>query len=116
MKSLALYLKLFSDETRLRCLYLIKENKSLCVCELTYALALSQPKISRHLTLLRAHDVISDVRKGKWVYYSINTALVEPQKHLLDAIFQELKVTPQSKIDQKRLKTMQNRPNALNCC
>ncbi len=115
MKNLARYLKLFSDETRLRCLHLIMENKSLCVCEITYALKLSQPKISRHLTLLRNYELISDERKGKWVYYTINSQLETHQKKLLDSIISVQKSTPQAQSDQKRLKTMKGRPDVLNC-
>ncbi|MGC8733368.1 MAG: ArsR/SmtB family transcription factor, partial [Halothiobacillaceae bacterium] len=38
-----------SDPTRLRCLAMLHAQGELCVCELTRALGLSQPKISRHL-------------------------------------------------------------------
>ncbi len=41
--------QLLSDPTRLRCLLLMQVEGELCVCELTHALDLSQPKISRHL-------------------------------------------------------------------
>ena len=116
MKSLSLFFKLFNDETRLRCLYLIIENNSLCVCELTYALSLSQPKISRHLTLLRSHGVIQDERKGKWVFYSINSNISQTKERLLNSIFKQLKITDQAKEDQHRLKAMKNRPKGLNCC
>jgi ArsR family transcriptional regulator len=116
MKSMAQFFKLFSDETRLRCIYLIIKNKSICVCELTYALQLSQPKISRHLTFLRNLGVIIDERKGKWVYYSINPQLQQSYSNILSVIFQELKVTQQAKKDQSRLKNMNNRPGGLNYC
>ena len=48
------FFKCLSDETRLNIVTLIVENKELCVCDLTEKLQLSQPKISRHLALLRA--------------------------------------------------------------
>ncbi|MFH4267891.1 metalloregulator ArsR/SmtB family transcription factor, partial [Acinetobacter baumannii] len=47
------FFKCLSDETRLNIVTLIAENKELCVCDLTEKLQLSQPKISRHLALLR---------------------------------------------------------------
>ena len=46
-------LKSLSDQTRLRSLMLLMQEGELCVCELTYALNLIQPKISRHLASLR---------------------------------------------------------------
>jgi len=116
MKQLAQFLKLFSDETRLRCIYLIYTNKSLCVCELTHALDLSQPKISRHLTSLRNLGVINDKRIGHWVYYSINDKLDKQQSEILTAIIDNVKSSQLSEVDVKRLNGMKNRPKMLNCC
>ena len=47
----------------------------LCVCDLTDALQLSQPKISRHLADLRKCGLVLDTRKGKWVYYKLHPEL-----------------------------------------
>ena len=46
---------IFSDSTRLRALMLIQSEGEACVCELTFALQESQPKISRHLALMRGY-------------------------------------------------------------
>ena len=54
---------------------LVAENKELCVCDLTEKLQLSQPKISRHLALLRSSGLLQDRRQSQWVYYSINPQL-----------------------------------------
>ena len=116
MQSLAQFLKLFSDETRLRCIYLIHKNKSVCVCELTYALELSQPKISRHLTPLRKFAILSDKKIGKWVYYSINSNLDENLKQLLNNILNTYAMSDKAKNDVKMLNTMKNRPKDLSCC
>ncbi|STV83531.1 Arsenical resistance operon repressor [Klebsiella michiganensis] len=45
--------KSLSDETRLGIVLLLKEMGELCVCDLCTALEQSQPKISRHLAMLR---------------------------------------------------------------
>ena len=45
--------KCLADETRVRIALLIAREGELCVCELTCALDESQPKISRHLAMLR---------------------------------------------------------------
>lgn len=42
-----------SDGTRLRLLALLSADDELCVCELVYALADIQPKVSHHLAMLR---------------------------------------------------------------
>ena len=69
------FFKCLSDETRLNIVTLIAENKELCVCDLTEKLQLSQPKISRHLALLRSSGLLQDRRQSQWVYYSINPQL-----------------------------------------
>ena len=69
------FFKCLSDETRLHIVLLIAENKEQCVCNLTDKLHLSQPKISRHLALLRSCGVLNDRRQSQWVYYSINPQL-----------------------------------------
>lgn len=67
--------KLLADETRLTTLLLIHAEGELCVCELTCALAESQPKVSRHLALLRNAGVLHDRKQGQWVYYRLNPQL-----------------------------------------
>ena len=69
------FFKCLSDETRLNIVTLVAENKELCVCDLTEKLQLSQPKISRHLALLRSSGLLQDRRQSQWVYYSINPQL-----------------------------------------
>lgn len=69
------FLKAISDETRLNIMMLVAAHKELCVCDLTEKLNLSQPKISRHLALLRSAQLLSDRRQGQWVYYSLHRDL-----------------------------------------
>lgn len=69
------FYKCLSDDTRLQCLLLITLRRELCVCDLTAALKLSQPKISRHLAELRKNGLLQDERRGKWVFYQLSAAL-----------------------------------------
>ncbi len=64
--------KNLSDETRLTLVLLLKERQELCVCELSAILQLPQPKISRHLALLRNSGLLSDRRDGKWIHYRLS--------------------------------------------
>ncbi|WP_323750590.1 metalloregulator ArsR/SmtB family transcription factor [Marinobacter sp.] len=64
-----------SDELRLIALLLIRHKNELCVCELTDAFEVSQPKVSRHLAILRDYGLVTAERRGQWVYYSINASL-----------------------------------------
>jgi len=58
-----------SDETRLR-IWLLLANSELCVCQIQVALALSQTKISRHLSVLRNARLVTARREGLWMYYA----------------------------------------------
>jgi ArsR family transcriptional regulator len=69
------FYKCLSEDTRLKCLLLITLKDELCVCDLISALKLSQPKVSRHLAELRKCGILSDQRRGKWVFYQLNQAL-----------------------------------------
>ena len=64
--------KNLSDETRLGIVLLLREMGELCVCDLCTALEQSQPKISRHLAMLRESRLLLDRKQGKWVYYRLS--------------------------------------------
>ena len=68
-------LRALSDSTRLRICMLLLANEELCVCELTGALGLAQPKVSRHLAILRETQVVRDRRAGLWIHYRIHPEL-----------------------------------------
>jgi ArsR family transcriptional regulator, arsenate/arsenite/antimonite-responsive transcriptional repressor len=108
-------LKSLSDQTRLRSLMLLMQEGELCVCELTHALDLIQPKISRHLASLRDMQVVMDKRMGQWVYYSINPKLPVWAKELLQAALKGSMDEKQYKTDLKKLKSMPNRPENRIC-
>lgn len=82
---------LLSDETRLRCLVLLQKEKELCVCEISHILRSIQPKISRHLALLRNSGLVSDERRGQWVYYSLNPSLADWAKSIMESALENLK-------------------------
>ncbi len=71
------FYKCLADDTRLKSVMLIHREKELCVCELTEALQVSQPKVSRHLAQLRECGLLEDRREGQWIFYSISPSLPE---------------------------------------
>jgi ArsR family transcriptional regulator len=104
-----------ADPTRLRCLLLLTEEGELCVCELTHALGESQPKISRHLAMLRDAGIVSDRREGLWIHYRINPALPEwARKILTTANLANATAKPFAQ-DRKRLRGAPTRP-PIRCC
>jgi ArsR family transcriptional regulator, arsenate/arsenite/antimonite-responsive transcriptional repressor / arsenate reductase (thioredoxin) len=76
--------KALGDELRLALLMLIREQKTLCVCELTAALDIPQPKASRHLASLREAGLLDAERHGQWVYYSLSPRLPHWLLRVLD--------------------------------
>ncbi|MBC3231523.1 transcriptional regulator [Serratia fonticola] len=71
LTSLQLF-KILSDETRLDIVLLLKQLGELCVCDLCTGLEKSQPKISRHLAMLRECGLLLDRKQGKWVHYRLS--------------------------------------------
>lgn len=76
--------KALGDEIRLAALMLIRQQKKLCVCELTAALDISQPKASRHLATLREAGLLDAERQGQWMYYSLHPRLPHWVSRVLD--------------------------------
>ncbi|WP_410750699.1 transcriptional regulator [Citrobacter sp. U14242] len=64
--------KILSDETRLAIVMLLRESGELCVCDICAATSESQPKISRHMAVLREAKLVLDRREGKWIHYRLS--------------------------------------------
>ena len=107
--------RMLADSTRLRTLILLRQNGELCVCELTHALNLSQPKISRHLAHLREAGLLLARRHGQWMYYRINPQLPDWAQAILQHTLQGNTDVDPFRTDQQVLKDMPNRPGAA-CC
>lgn len=109
------FFKCLADETRLKSLILIQSEGELCVCELMEALEEIQPKISRHLALLREHKIVLDRRQGQWIYYRLNPELPDWAKTVLAETTQSNQ--PYIKANLKKLCCMGDRPERVkNCC
>ncbi len=68
--------KALSDPTRRRILEMLKKS-DLSVNEIAAEFDISQPSISRHLSILKNADLVSDERKGQRIIYSLNTSVFE---------------------------------------
>lgn len=105
------FYKCLADETRLMSLLLIDKEGELCVCELTDALEVSQPKISRHLAQLRGCGIVTSRKIDQWVYYSINSEMVAWAQNI---IVQTRKSNPE--YFHSCLIRLQNNTNRPQCC
>jgi len=104
------FFRALADETRLRCVVLIQQKGELCVCELTYALGLAQPKISRHLATLKSARLLQDRREGTWIYYKWHPDLPSWAVKILQETVAGIQGIAPFCTDKKNIINMPNRP------
>ena len=69
-------MKALSDPIRREILELLKSGK-LSAGEIAEKVPVSGAAISKHLSVLKAADLIRDTREGKFIYYELNTSVLE---------------------------------------
>lgn len=65
-------LKVIGEATRLKILVALSEE-TLCLADLERRIQASQSSISQHVKKLKAVELITEERRGKWSYLSLNT-------------------------------------------
>ncbi|HID98466.1 MAG TPA: ArsR family transcriptional regulator [Thermodesulfobacteriaceae bacterium] len=93
LRKISRRLKAISDPTRIKILVLLSERPS-CVCELTAALGLAQPTISRHLKQLENEGFIKGRRESNWIIYRISP-VEECCSQLLDIVIVRAEQDPE---------------------
>lgn len=63
--------KALGDNNRLEILNLLSSGEK-CACDLLEYIKLSQPALSHHMKILEEARIVNSVKRGKWVFYSIN--------------------------------------------
>ena len=99
-----------SDPIRLRLLALIHKHGELCVCELTHALALPQPKISKHLAVLRNVELLRMRRNAQWVLYGLEQKAAAWLDGVLATTLRHIETDATIIGDARRLAGMSGRP------
>ena len=69
-------LKALADPVRREILNLLKGGR-MSAGEIVSHFSVTGASISRHLSVLRDADLIRDTREGKFIYYEINTSVLE---------------------------------------
>ena len=69
-------LKALSDPIRREILNLLKGGR-LAAGEICDHFSVTGASISRHLSVLKDADLIRDTREGKFIYYDLNTSVLE---------------------------------------
>ena len=97
-----LLFRAFSDRTRLRLLYLLRNGET-CVCDLVDVLGVSQPKVSRHLAYLRRAGLVVARKDGYWMHYTLAPAASKLHKTLLRCLEHCSANAPELATDAKKL-------------
>ena len=77
------FLKIISEENRLKILCLLREGEK-CVCDIWQYLNLAQNLTSHHLKVLKDFRLVSSRQEGLKVIYSINKNVVKRFSKLLN--------------------------------
>ena len=104
-------MRALADSTRLRVINLLFSHEELCVCELTVAMAIVQPKVSRHLAILREAGLVLDRREGLWIHYRIHPDLPAWVNRLLAAVQDGCQGKKPYTEDEKRLSSLTTSPD-----
>jgi ArsR family transcriptional regulator len=99
MKSEIDIFKALGDENRIRIAMMLRE-RPMCVCEIDSLLEIALSTVSSHLKILKKAGIIKDIKDGRWIIYSIDSAntfaleLMESfaKKRLSDNVFKRDKL------------------------
>ncbi len=90
MRELSGIYKALADETRLQIMGMLLLQGELCVCDVEGALEITQSKSSRHLRTLLHAGLVTNRRKGAWMFYQIPKNLGVPHKGIVRGLRQAL--------------------------
>lgn len=68
--------KALNDPTRREILLMLRKG-DMNAGEIADHFQISKPSISHHLDLLKRAELVSSVKRGQFVHYSLNTSIVE---------------------------------------
>ena len=82
--------KAFSEEARVRILYLIYQNEEMCIADLEQVLDFTQTKVSRHIKYLKSAGILQATQVDQWRYYHIDESL----KSIIETLFSYIDADP----------------------
>jgi DNA-binding transcriptional ArsR family regulator len=93
--------KALNDQTRRDILDILRE-KDMTAGEIADHFDFSKPTISHHLDLLRQAGLVDSVKEGQYIYYSLNTTVVEEIMTWFIKLTGENKKTKSNTIKKKK--------------
>lgn len=104
--------RVLADETRLRLLMLLMREGELSVGEVAHALNTVQPKVSRHLAVLRDTGIIEDRRQAQWIFYQLSAKVPGWARTVLAAVGDAAGGRQRVAADRRALARAHRRPSA----
>lgn len=77
VKKAALVLRAINHKLRQQIVKTIYEHRRISVTDLYVRLRLEQSVASQHLAILRRADIVSTIREGKFIFYTVNQDRIE---------------------------------------
>jgi ArsR family transcriptional regulator, arsenate/arsenite/antimonite-responsive transcriptional repressor len=71
-----LFFKALNDKTRRDILEMLKDA-DMTAGDIADKFEMTKPSISHHLSLLKQANLVVDIRKGQFIYYSLNTTVMD---------------------------------------
>lgn len=96
MRDTARFFKVLADEARLQMLWLLFNQRELCVCDIMEALGITQSKASRHLLTMRHAGLVIDRKDGLWSYYQLRDVEDPLAKRHLEVLRETLAKRPEA--------------------
>ena len=106
MRELVKVFKALADKNRLRILKML-QSKKMCACELSAALGITRPSVSRHLSLMKDAGLVVDERNGSWIDYSLCEERINQYAPVIQAHLKEwVNDDPKVKDDLEKIKSL----------
>jgi ArsR family transcriptional regulator, arsenate/arsenite/antimonite-responsive transcriptional repressor len=80
--------KALADETRLQIIDMLSCGE-MCACKILEKFKITQPTLSYLMKILKESGLVTGVRKGAWIRYSLNEDKVESVKLFIDRLATE---------------------------
>ncbi|MBU1012358.1 MAG: autorepressor SdpR family transcription factor [Bacteroidetes bacterium] len=68
--------KALNDKTRREILEMLK-GADMTAGDIANKFEMTKPSISHHLSILKQANLVIDLRKGQFIYYSLNTTIMD---------------------------------------
>jgi len=96
--------KSFSDEARVRIMYLLFNQSELSISDIEHILDFTQTKTSRHVSYLKNAGLLNSRKKDQWIFYQIK----EEVMGMVDQMFKFLNKDQQLQRDLEILNILES--------